>query len=97
MPGSRIANLRLAGQVRFLGYVPEGDLRALYRLVTWLVQPSLSEARSVPMFGAWLDGLPVACSRATALPEQVQDAALMFVRSARRRRHRGGDWGAGHW
>jgi glycosyltransferase involved in cell wall biosynthesis len=73
-----IANLRLAEQVRFLGYVPEGDLRALYRLATCLVQPSLYEASSLPIFEAWLDGLPVACSRATALPEQVQDAALLF-------------------
>ena len=40
--------------------------------------PSLYEASSLPIFEAWLDGLPVACSNATALPEQVRDAALLF-------------------
>jgi glycosyltransferase involved in cell wall biosynthesis len=68
----------LDGQVRFLGYVPDGDLRGLYRLASCLVFPSLYEASSLPIFEAWLDGLPVACSNATALPEQVRDAAVLF-------------------
>jgi len=69
---------RLAGQVKFLGYLPEGDLRAVYRLAACLVLPSLYEASSLPIFEAWLDGLPVACSNAAALPEQVRDAAVLF-------------------
>jgi glycosyltransferase involved in cell wall biosynthesis len=73
-----IQTFGLAGQVRFLGYLPEDDLRAIYRLATCLVLPSLYEASSLPVFEAWLDGLPVACSHATALPEQVDDAALLF-------------------
>jgi len=36
------------------------------------------EAISLPIFEAWLDGLPVACSNTTALPEQVRDAGLLF-------------------
>jgi hypothetical protein len=36
------------------------------------------EAISLPIFEAWLAGLPVACSNVTALPEQVRDAALTF-------------------
>jgi glycosyltransferase involved in cell wall biosynthesis len=75
---ARLQELRLGGQVRFLGHVPESDLRALYRLATCLVMPSLYEASSLPIFDAWLDGLPVICSNATALPEQVRDAALLF-------------------
>lgn len=73
-----LRELALAGQVRFLGHLPEADLRALYRLATGLVLPSLYEASSLPIFEAWLDGLPVACSNAGALPEQVRDAALLF-------------------
>ena len=68
----------LERQVRFLGYVPDADLRGLYRLASGLVFPSLYEASSLPIFEAWLDGLPVACSNATALPEQVRDAGLLF-------------------
>ena len=43
-----------------------------------LVQPSLFEASSLPIFDAWHEGIPVACARATALPEQVADAGLLF-------------------
>lgn len=73
-----LAGLRLEKQVRFLGYLPEGDLRALFRLATALVLPTMYEASSLPVFEAWMDGLPVASSRATAMPEQVLDAGLLF-------------------
>lgn len=73
-----IHKFKVSGQARFLAYVPDADLRALYRLASCLVLPSLYEASSLPIFEAWLDGLPVACSNATALPEQVRDAALLF-------------------
>jgi glycosyltransferase involved in cell wall biosynthesis len=75
---ARIAELGLADQVRFLGFVPTQDLRALYRLARCLVLPTLFEANSLPIFEAWLEGTPVACSNATALPEQVMDAGLLF-------------------
>jgi glycosyltransferase involved in cell wall biosynthesis len=73
-----VARLQLASQVRFLGHVPEADLRALYQLATAVALPSLFEANSLPVFEAWLAGTPVACSNATGLPEQVGDAALLF-------------------
>jgi glycosyltransferase involved in cell wall biosynthesis len=74
----RIADLALGSQVRFLGFVPDDDLRAICRMARFLVQPSLFEASSLPIFDAWLEGVPVACANATALPEQVMDAALLF-------------------
>jgi glycosyltransferase involved in cell wall biosynthesis len=73
-----VRELGLAGQVAFVGYVPEDDLRAIYRLAACLVLPSLYEASSLPIFEAWLDGLPVACSNVAALPQQVRDAAVLF-------------------
>jgi glycosyltransferase involved in cell wall biosynthesis len=73
-----LRELKLTEQVKFLGWVSEGDLRAIYRLASCLVLPSLYEASSLPIFEAWFDGLPVACSNATALPEQVRDAAILF-------------------
>jgi len=73
-----IDRLQLKDQVRFLGFVPEEDLRALYRMAQFLVQPSLFEASSLPIFEAWLEGIPVACSNVSALPDQVKDAALLF-------------------
>lgn len=68
----------LDSQVTFLGHVPQEDLRGLYRLAACLVLPSLFEANSLPVFEAWLEGTPVACSNVTGLPEQVGDAALLF-------------------
>jgi glycosyltransferase involved in cell wall biosynthesis len=73
-----VYDLKLSQQVKFLGFIPEGDLRALYRLSHFLIEPTLFEACGSPIFEAWLEGVPVACSNATALPEQVTDAALLF-------------------
>jgi len=75
---SRLSQLKLESQVKFLGFVTEPELRALYQLSQFLVMPTLFEASSLPIFEAWFEGLPVACSDVTALPEQVLDAALKF-------------------
>jgi glycosyltransferase involved in cell wall biosynthesis len=68
----------LNGQVRFLGMVPPEDLRAIYRLSQFVIVPTLFEAASGPVFEAWQEGVPVACSTVTSLPEQAGDAALLF-------------------
>lgn len=73
-----VADLDLADQIRFLGYVDEDEIRPLYRLAQALVLPTLFESDSFPIFEAWAEGLPVACSNVTSLPEQVGDAALVF-------------------
>jgi glycosyltransferase involved in cell wall biosynthesis len=73
-----IRQANLEEQVRFLGFVPEEDLRALYRRAHCLIMPSLYEADSCPVHEAWSEGVPVGCSNATALPDQVQDAGLLF-------------------
>jgi glycosyltransferase involved in cell wall biosynthesis len=74
----RLEVLKLEEQVSFLGLVPPQDLRALYRLARFVVIPSLFEAASAPLFEAWEDDTPVACSTVTSLPEQAGDAALFF-------------------
>lgn len=74
----RINELNLHSQVKFLGFIPDEDLRAIYRLSQFLVEPSLFESSSLPIFEAWSEGVPVTCSDRTALPEQVFDAALLF-------------------
>jgi glycosyltransferase involved in cell wall biosynthesis len=74
----RLRELALEDQVKFLGHVPLADLRALYRLAQFVVVPTLFEAASGPVFEAWQDGVPVACSTVTSLPEQAGEAALLF-------------------
>lgn len=70
--------LGLGGQVRFLGRVSEADLRALYGLARALVFPSLFEGWGLPVFDAFVAGLPVASSTATSLPDQTRGAAVLF-------------------
>lgn len=75
---TRARELRIERECRFLGYLPASDLRALYRLASLLVFPSLFEGGGFPVVEAFSEGLPVACSNSTALAETAGDAALLF-------------------
>jgi glycosyltransferase involved in cell wall biosynthesis len=68
----------LQEQVWHLGEVSNDVLRALYALTDFVVIPTLFEASSLPLYEAWQDAVPVACSNVTSLPEQAADAALIF-------------------
>jgi len=74
----RVRDLRLDEQVRFVGFVSPVELRALYRLARCMVFPSTFEGWGLPMVEAFQEGLPVACSDATSLPEVAGGAALLF-------------------
>jgi glycosyltransferase involved in cell wall biosynthesis len=74
----RLRELNLGSQVKFLGFLPEADLRAVYQLAQFLVLPTLFEADSCPIHEAWTEGLPVASANITALPDQVGDAGELF-------------------
>lgn len=74
----RIAELGLAGQVRFLGFVPATDLKALYRLAQFVVIPSLFEGWGFPLIEAFHEGAPVTSAATTSLLEYAADAALLF-------------------
>jgi glycosyltransferase involved in cell wall biosynthesis len=64
--------------IHFAGYVTEGQLRWLYENTLCYVFPSLSEGFGLPGLEAMQHGAPVACSKATCLPEIYGDAALYF-------------------
>ena len=68
----------LDDQVRFLGWVKEDNLMALYHAAEMMVVPTRFEAISMPVFEAFAEGIPVTCSTVTSLPEQVGNAALLF-------------------
>ncbi len=59
----------LAGRVRFLGYLPDEDLAALYNLTDALVFPSLYEGFGLPVVEAMACGAPVITSNRGALAE----------------------------
>lgn len=71
-------HLGVAQQIRFLGFVTDKQIQAIFRLATAMVFPSKFEGLGLPVIEAFRVGLPVACSFATVLPEVGGDAALFF-------------------
>jgi glycosyltransferase involved in cell wall biosynthesis len=63
--------------VRYLGYVPEIDLPALFAGATAFVYPSLYEGFGFPVAQAMVAGIPVVTSGVSSLPEITGGAALL--------------------
>jgi glycosyltransferase involved in cell wall biosynthesis len=64
--------------VRFMGYVPDRDLPALYSGALALVSPSLYEGFGLPLLEAMACGAPLAVSDCGALPELAAGCGLLF-------------------
>jgi len=64
--------------VQLLGYVPDDDLPRLYGAADICVVPSIYEGFGLPVLEAMSCGTPVACSRASSLPELGGDAVVYF-------------------
>jgi glycosyltransferase involved in cell wall biosynthesis len=79
-PGLRALaeELGVTGRVRFLDWVAEEDLNALYALAACFALPSQIEGFGLPVLEAMAHGTPVACSDRWSLPEVAGDAALLF-------------------
>lgn len=70
---------RLAGvesAVRFLPYISDEDLKALYQGAAVFAFPSLWEGFGLPVLEAFAMGCPVMAARATALPEVAGGGAV---------------------
>lgn len=88
MPGNPTAHERelralaaaqgIAANVAFPAYVDAADLEGLYALASCFVFASINEGFGIPILEAMRRGVPVACARASALPEVAGDAALYF-------------------
>jgi glycosyltransferase involved in cell wall biosynthesis len=78
-PGSSWAQggRRVGPQIRATGYLPRDDVRALMAVSSVLVLPSLEEGFGLPVVEAMAAGLPVVCTRGSALEEVAGDAALL--------------------
>src|SRR6266540_2268577 len=70
-------NVKPHKNVRFLGFVPDETLAALYRLAAVFVFPSLYEGFGFPPLEAMAAGTPVVASNLSSLPEVLGDAALL--------------------
>lgn len=65
-----------AGDVRFIGFVPDEEMSALYTAAELFVFPTLYEGFGIPVLEAQTCGTPVLASDCTALPEVGGDGAL---------------------
>ena len=67
-----VESLDLGDYIRFLGFVPERDLPALYRHSDIFAIASDVEVQSIPTLQAAATGLPIVAAEAAALPELVE-------------------------
>jgi alpha-1,3-rhamnosyl/mannosyltransferase len=72
-----IDRLAAQGWLRYLGFVPEADLPALYAGARAFVYPSIYEGFGLPVLEAMASGVPVVASIFSSLPEVTQGAALL--------------------
>jgi glycosyltransferase involved in cell wall biosynthesis len=73
-----VETLGLTEHVRFLGYVADSDLPALYSAATALLFPSLYEGFGLPVIEAMACGAPVITSNTGATSEVGDGAALLI-------------------
>jgi glycosyltransferase involved in cell wall biosynthesis len=69
--------LGLNGNVRFLGFVPAGDMPALYSQARAFIFPSLVETFGKPLVEAMQCGAPVVASNTSCMPEVLGGAGLL--------------------
>jgi glycosyltransferase involved in cell wall biosynthesis len=72
------ARLKLRARVAFLPFVDAAQLEGLYAAADCFVLPSTNEGFGLPLLEAMGRGVPVACSRVSALPEVAGDAGRYF-------------------
>ena len=70
-------SLGVAGACRFLGYVPDPTLKAIYRAAVATLFVSRAEGFGYPVLEAMASGCPVITSNVSSLPEVAGDAALL--------------------
>ncbi|MFN3413120.1 MAG: glycosyltransferase family 4 protein [Thermoanaerobaculum sp.] len=72
----RVEAMGLASKVRFLGFLPRHELRAVYRGALAFLCPSLYEGFGLPVLEAAACGLPIMASDIPAVREVLADAVL---------------------
>jgi glycosyltransferase involved in cell wall biosynthesis len=76
-PGSNWAQTGPGPVIRAMGYLPSREIRALMAASAALILPSLEEGFGLPVVEAMAAGLPVICSRGSALEEVAGGAATL--------------------
>jgi glycosyltransferase involved in cell wall biosynthesis len=63
--------------VRYLGYVPDEDMKVLYSLATALAMPTFFGPTNIPVLEAWALNCPVLCSDIRGIRDQVGSAGIL--------------------
>ncbi len=71
-----VEGIRNRENVRFIGFVPDEDMPALYSAASLFMFPTLYEGFGIPVLEAQACGVPVLASRCSALPEVGGDGVL---------------------
>ena len=72
-----VSELQLSDRVRFVGYVPDEELPALYQGATVFAYPALWEGFGLPVLEAMASGVPVLTSATSSLREIAEGAAWL--------------------
>ena len=74
---ARARELRRSAAIRYLGYVSDEDMSALYAGSVALIMPTFFGPTNIPILEAWAVGCPVVTSDLRGIREQAGDAALL--------------------
>lgn len=72
-----IGEPELSGWLRLPGYIPNGDLPAVYNGASAFLYTSLRESFGIPLLEAMACGTPVVTSDTSAIPEIAGDGAIL--------------------
>lgn len=73
-----IADNHLRDDVKYLGYLPQDDVRYVFKCANMVAFPSLFEGFGIPLVEAMASEVPVICSTSSCIPEIVGDAGYLF-------------------
>ncbi|MDD3774248.1 MAG: glycosyltransferase [Patescibacteria group bacterium] len=65
-------------KIKFLGYMEEKELSAIFSKASMFVLPSFWEGFGIPVLEAFYFKVPVICSSVSSLPEVAGDAAILI-------------------
>ena len=68
----------LRDEIKYLGYIPQEQMKYVFKCATMLAFPSLFEGFGIPLVEAMASGLPIICSKSSCIPEIVGDSAILF-------------------
>lgn len=71
-----VRSIRYREDVRFIGFIPDADMSALYTAADLFIFPTLYEGFGIPVLEAQTCGTPVLTSNCTSLPEVAGDGAV---------------------